>query len=201
MYMKLYAVALAAAVLPCLAAGVPEVMKGKALGSPTAPITIEVFSDFTCPHCKLLHEQTVPLLMKDYVVQGKVYLVARDFPLTGPGHQYSREAFSYADAAARIGKYPAVADALYTNQMQWAINGKVWDTVAAVLSPADQKKVQALAKDPGVAAEIQRELEEGVAAGVNSTPTLIVSSGVRRYPLPSPIAYTFLRSLLDGLLK
>ncbi|MBZ5726586.1 MAG: DsbA family protein [Acidobacteriia bacterium] len=197
--MKLYAVALAA-VLPCLAA-MPEVDKGKTLGSPSAPITIEVFSDFTCPHCKLLHDQTVPLLMKDYVVQGKVYLVSRDFPLNGPGHQYSREAFSYADAAARIGKYQAVADALYANQAAWAINGKVWDTVAAALSPADQKRVQTLAKDPGVAAEIQRELEEGTAAGVNSTPTLIVSAGIRRYPLPAPISYTFLRSLLDGLLK
>ena len=198
--MKLYAVALAA-VLPCLAAGIPEVDKGKALGSPTAPIQIEVFSDFTCPHCRLLHDQTIPLLMKDYVVPGKVYLVFRDFPLTGPGHQYSREAFGYADAAARIGKYQEVADTLYANQATWAIKGGTWETVAAVLSPADQKKVLALSKDPGVIAEIQRELDEGVAAGVNATPTLIVSSGSKRYPLPAPIAYNFLRSLLDGFLK
>jgi len=198
--MKLYAVALAA-VLPCLAAGIPEVDKGKALGSPAAPIQIEVFSDFTCPHCKMLHDQTIPLLMKDYVVPGKVYLIFRDFPLTGPGHQYSREAFSYADAAAHIGKYPQVADALYAGQATWALNGRAWEFVAAVLNPADQKKVQAMSKDPAIAVEIQRELDEGVAAGVNSTPTLIVSSGSKRYPLPAPIAYNFLRSLLDGFLS
>jgi len=197
--MKRFAITLAA-LLPCLAA-IPEVDKGKALGNPTAPIQIEVFSDFTCPHCKWLHEQIVPLLLKDYVVTGKVYLVSRDFPLTGPGHQFSREAAHIATAAARVGKFPQVSDVLFSTQAAWAVSGKVWDTVAPTLSPADQKRVQALSRDPGVAAEVQRELNEGVGAGINSTPTLIVTQGARRYPLPSVTNYSLLKSLLDGLLK
>jgi protein-disulfide isomerase len=195
--MKFLALAIAA-LLPCLAA-VPEADKGKSLGTPSAPTTIEIFSDFTCPHCRVFHEQTLPLLMKDFVTHGKVYIVHRDFPLTGPGHQYSREASSYATAAARIGKYEEVAATLFANQATWAVNGKVWDCVAAVLSAADQKKVQALAKDPGVVAEVEREYQEGVSSGVNSTPTLIVTHGARRVPLPSTVDYSLLRSYLDGL--
>jgi protein-disulfide isomerase len=196
--MKLYAAALVV-LLPCLAA-VPEVDKNKALGSPTAPVRIEIFSDFTCPHCKLLHEATLPQLMKDYVVPGKAYIVDRAFPLSGPGHEHSREAFAYSVAAARIGKYLQVADALYKEQGTWVNSGNVWATVAAVLSPAEQKKVQALAKDPGVLAEIEAEYQEGIASGLNQTPTLIVTTAGKRYPLPPAPDYRLLKSMIDALL-
>jgi protein-disulfide isomerase len=197
--MKLLTVALVA-LLPCLAA-TPEVDKGKALGSPTAPIRMEIFSDFTCPHCRALHEETLPLLMKDYIVSGKLYLIDRAFPLTGPGHQYSREAFGYAVAAARIGKYTEVADALYAHQQTWALAGNVWDCVAAVIkNPADQKKIKDLSKDPGVLAEIEAEYQEGIQAGVNQTPTMIVSAGGKRYPVPPATSYDLLRQLLNGFL-
>src|SRR5690242_5927823 len=144
--MKCLALALAL-LLPCFAA-MPEIDKAKAMGSPSAPIVMEVFASFDCPHCKDLHETTMPLILRDYVVPGKVYLVNREFPLSGQYHPYAREAANYATAAARIGKYQVVAEALFKNQMAWAQNGKVWETVATVLTPAEQKKVQTLAKDP-----------------------------------------------------
>jgi protein-disulfide isomerase len=198
--MKLYTLALVA-LLPCLAA-TPDVDKGKALGLPTAPIRMEIFSDFTCPHCRVLHEQILPELMREFVVPGKLYIIDRAFPLTGAGHQYSREAFNYAVAAARIGKYQEVADALYAHQNTWALAGNVWDCVAAALkNPADQKRVQELSRDPGVLAEVQAEYQEGVQAGINQTPTIIVTVGSKRYPLPSAPNYELLRSMLNGFLQ
>jgi len=197
--MKLYAAVLMA-LLPCLAVSA-EIDKNRALGSPTAPVRLEIFSDFTCPHCKHLHEEVLPQLMKDYVIGGKVYIVDRAFPLTGGGHEHSREAFGYAVAAARIGKYEQVADPLYAQQATWAINGNVWATVASALpSPADQKKVQALAKDPGVLAEIEAEYQEGVASGLNQTPTLILTVGGKHYNLPPAPDYRLLKSMIDGFL-
>jgi protein-disulfide isomerase len=196
--MKLYAAALVV-LLPCLAA-VPEVDQGKTLGMPTAPVRIEIFSDFSCPMCKVMHDTTLPQLMRDYVVPGKVYIVDRAFPLNIKGHEHSREAFGYSVAAARVGKYQQVAGALYAQQANWTVSGNVWTVVAAVLTPAEQKKVQALAKDPGVLAEIEAELQEGTAAGINSTPTIIVTKGSKRYPLPPAPNYSLLKSMLDGLL-
>jgi protein-disulfide isomerase len=201
--MRVFPVALVAltVLLPCLA-GVPEIDKGKALGSPTAPVKIEVFASFDCPHCRAFEEEVIPQLMKDYVVPGKVYLIHRSFPLSGPYHPYAREAADYATAAARIGRYDEVSSALFKNQENWAVNGKVWETVASVLTPTEQKKVQELAKSPGVEAEVQREYNEGIAAGVNATPTIIVTSGSKRYPIPSQeLYYGFLKSLIDGMLK
>ncbi len=116
--MKLCALALLA-LFSCLAAS-PAIDKAKAIGNPSAPIVIEVYSSFDCPHCKIMHDTVEPTLIQDYVMPGKVYLVKREFPLSGQGHQYAREAAIDATAAARIGKYEPVANALYKNQGTWA---------------------------------------------------------------------------------
>jgi len=189
------------ALLPCVAAA-PEVDKAKALGSPAAPIRIEVFASFDCPHCKVLHETTIPLLMKDYVTTGKIFLVSREFPLWGQYHPYAWQAAQYATAAARVGKYEQVASALFASQASWSTTGKVWEAVAAALPPADQKKVQELVKDPGVIAEVQRDHDEGVAVGITATPAMFVINGTKRYPIQTQqLDYSLLKSLLDGFLK
>ena len=199
--MKRYAVALAV-LFPCLAA-VPEVDKAKALGSPTAPVIMEVFESLDCPHCRDLNETTLPLVVRDFVTTGKVYLVHREFPLSGPYHLWAREAANYATAAGRIGKYEQVSDALFKSQMAWDMDeSKVWPAVASVLTATEQRKVQALAKDPSVTAEVEREYQEGVAMGVNSTPTMVVTHGAQRFPIPAQqLNYGFLKSMIDGLTR
>ena len=171
--MKMFALVLAVT-LASLAAG-PEVEKSKAMGNPNAPLRMDLYSDFTCPHCKMLHEQILPRIIADYVTPGKVYLVFREYTLTGPGHEHSRTATLYADAAARVGKYQQVTDALFATQASWALSGKVWEAVAPALNDVEKKKVMVLFKDPAVAAESQRDLNMGMAAHVDRTPTMIIS--------------------------
>jgi protein-disulfide isomerase len=199
--MKLFALALTLA-LPVLAAA-PPVEKGTDAGSPTARITIEVFSDFECPGCKSFHEGVLPQLIRDFVTPGKVYLVSRQFPLNIPDHKYSRQAAIYAVAAARVGKYQAVADALFKSQTTWAASGKLWETVAGVLTPDLQKKVQALANDPAVQKQVQDEVMYGASSGINATPTLLVRRGAERFPLSgyALARYSLLKSMIDDLAK
>src|SRR5436309_993223 len=71
------------AILCCAAAG-NDLQKGKILGSPTAPIRIDVYSDFACPACKNFHETTLLMIVQEYVMAGKVYIVNREFPLNIP---------------------------------------------------------------------------------------------------------------------
>lgn len=182
-------------------AAVPEIDKAKALGSPTAPIVMEVFESFDCPHCKALNEETLPSVIRDFVNTGKVYLVHREFPLSGQYHPNAREAAIYATAAGKIGKYEQVSDALFKSQMNWYMDAsKVWPAVASVLTPTEQKKVQELAKSPTVTGEVEREYQEGVNLGVNSTPTMVVTHGAQRFPIPAQqLNYTFLKSLIDSM--
>jgi protein-disulfide isomerase len=198
--MKLIAAVLAT-ILPCLAAS-PAADKGKILGNLSAPVTIEIFSDFECPMCKTFHEETVPLLMRDFVTSGKACIVSREFPLNITAHQYSRQAANYATAAARVGKYDAVANVLFHTQESWGASGKVWETVASVLTPEQQKKVQALVSDPSVLAEVQADVSYGTSSGIGGTPTLFVSRGSKRYPATGGVlAYNLLKSMIDDLLK
>jgi protein-disulfide isomerase len=193
--MKMFALALALT-LPCLAAG-PDV---KGVGNPAAPLRMDLYSDFTCPHCKVLHEQTLPKIMADYVTPGKAYLVFHEFTLTGLGHEHSKTASLYAAAAARVGKYQQVCDALFQAQSSWAVSGKVWETVSPALTPVEQKKVQALFKDPAIAAEVQHDLEMGMAAHVDRTPTLVMTRKGKETPWSSWTDYGLFKSMVDLLL-
>jgi protein-disulfide isomerase len=193
--MKMFALALAL-MLPCLATG-PDV---KSVGNPAAPLRMDLYSDFTCPHCKVLHEQILPKIMADYVTPGKAYLVFHEFTLTGQGHEHSKTASLYAAAAARVGKYQQVCDALFQAQSSWAVSGKVWETVSPALTPVEQKKVQALFKDPAVAAEVQHDLEMGMAAHVDRTPTLVMTRKGKETPWSSWTDYGLFQSMVDLLL-
>ncbi|MGA2273510.1 MAG: thioredoxin domain-containing protein [Bryobacteraceae bacterium] len=194
--MRLGAVALMM-LWPAMAA-VSDIDPNKTAGNPSAPVTIQIFSDFECPACKVFHDRSLPQLQRDYVATGKVYLVYREFPL--PMHAHSREAASYAVAAARLSLYQPVADALFRDQVAWSANGKVWDTVASVLTPSQQKKVKA-ADDAFVLGEILRDVNAAHAVPVTSTPTLVVSRGARQYPVSGTLNYAILKSLIDDLSK
>jgi len=185
------------ATLPVLA-GAGEIDRGKAFGNPSAPLTIELFSDFQCPACRQLHLQQLPMIMRDYVNTGKAYLVYKEFPLQQ--HSHSREAAALACASARVGKYEQVADVLFQNQPSWEQSGKVFETVASVLSPAEQKKVQTLSKDPGVLAEVEQDIQEGNQERVNQTPTMVIIRNGRKYPIGGGLDYGLLRRFLDDLI-
>jgi protein-disulfide isomerase len=115
-------------------------------------------------------------------------------------HPYSRQAAEFACAAARLDKYEEVADVLFQNQAVWAANGKVFETIASVLTPAQASKVRALAKEPSIAAEIQSDVDMGRAAGVNQTPTMIVKHRSIPYPISGAVNYDLLRTFLNGRL-
>jgi len=197
--MKMFVLALALTAAS-VAAG-PEVEKSRTMGNPSAPLRMDLYSDFTCPHCKMLHEQILPKLVTDYVSTGKAYLVFHEYTLTGQGHEHSKTASLYAAAAAKIGKYQQVSDALFATQSSWAVSGKVWEAVAPALNDAEKKRVQVLFKDPAVAADVQRDLNMGMAARVDRTPTMIIVHKGKQTPWSWWENYSLFRSLVDSELK
>ena len=197
--MKLYAVALTAVAVALCA--VPEPNKSKIAGFTTAPIRLELYGDFSCPHCRMVHEQVVPLLMKDYINPGKAYLVFRDYVLTGPGHQYSKDAATYAAAAARIGMYQKASDAIFKAQGAWLQNGQIWPVIFMNFTPAEQKQIQTLYKDPAVAADVKNDIDAGNMVPISQTPTMLVIAKGKRQPWTMWTNYPLLKSYLDSLVS
>ncbi len=167
---------------------------------PTTPkVRIEVFSDFQCPACKILYEGTLQQVKRNYVQTGKVGMTHRNYPL--PQHAFGRQAATYAVAAEKIGKYDAVATALFAHQDQWSQNGNLDSALAGVLSAAELEKVHKLSKEPSVAAEIDRDVKTGQAVPITQTPTMIIYAGGNRYPVSGPVSYDVLQRALDSLLS
>lgn len=176
----------------------PEISKGH--GTRSAPVVVEVFSDFQCPACRELYQSTLKPLMTNYVASGKVYLVHRDMPLAI--HAHSRQAARLANAAAVISKLDRVTDVLYATQDVWGVNGNVEAVVAQVLTPAEMRQVRELAATERVSASIDRDVERGRSLQVRSTPSVFVTHRGRTQPLPpGGVNYPLLKQYIDHLLR
>lgn len=173
----------------------------KVAGSPTAPLTLEVYADYECPHCMHFYEDVVPLVMDQYVKTGKIRLVHRDFPLQG--HQYARIAAKYANAAGQAGMYDVVVNQIFRTQGEWSMNGNVDGEVAKVVPPGTMQKIRELVKsDPHLDDTVNADMAQGTADRLNQTPTLIIVNNKtgNRQKIDGPLPFGILKSYLDQLL-
>jgi protein-disulfide isomerase len=195
----------------------------KSYGSPNAPIMMEVFTDYECPSCRNLYDNTLKDMINDYVAAGKVYLVHHDFPL--PMHKYGYEAARWLNASARIGKFASVEEALYDHQNDWAADGNIAKYVSAAMSPADFKRVETImsgcgfdappglksvsfsaAHPVGDACSVDSYIEADRALGnaipVQSTPTYVITYKGKRLPVGAgAVSWPILKQFFDSLLS
>lgn len=194
----------------------------KAIGSKSAPITMEVFSDYQCPSCKMLYEQTLKPLINEYVATGKVYLVHRDFPL--PMHKYSTDAARWVNAGAKIGRYPEVEAAIYDNQDAWSADGNIQKFVSAALSPAEFKRAEKMVegcvadstgikpaslnftpqggRECSIDSAIAKDKALGNTVPVTQTPTYrFYYKGQAYPPTPGYVSWPILKQFFDSLLS
>ncbi len=172
-------------------------------GSIMAPVKIEVFSDFSCPHCRDLNQETIKPMIGEFVTPGKIYLVHRDF-LLGK-FPYSREAALYANAAARLKKFELVSDTLFDKQPVWTKDGNIDKVVAAVLSKDEMIKVRLWIKDPaivdGITAGMKADMAEGQSIQLTSTPTMLITTRKQQpMKINGGTSLPLLRSYLAGVL-
>ena len=189
---------IAALIVACSAGGASVDLAGRAVGDPKAPIRIDLYSDFQCPGCKMLHEETIRPLINEFVKTGRVYLVQHEYPLVNI-HPHAHEAACYACAAESVGKYQVVCDRLFRTQQQWVKDGNVDGAACSALTPAEATKVRSLVKTKEISEYISKDVRSAENEGVNSTPTMIISKSFRKYPLTGPVHYPVLKTFLDSL--
>ena len=149
------------------------------IGDPNAPITIIEFSDFQCPFCARFHVQTLPSIYEEYIEQGKVKLVFRDFPIQNI-HPNALPAAVAAECANEQGKFKDMHDILFETQNQW---NKI-ETVAALSlfsqyasdMQMDQEKFESCIASGKYIEEIRKDLEDGRDYGVSGTPGFFVGN-------------------------
>jgi protein-disulfide isomerase len=192
----------------------------KTIGNKSAPITMELFSDYQCPSCGGFFENTLRPMINTYVAEGKVFLVHHDFPLQK--HAYSGEAARWANASAKIGKFQEVDAALYDSQNKWPVDGDMGKFVAGAMSPADYKRVQAIMKTCIASAPTSRagnavpqadsacpvdeyivqDIVLGYQLPVIATPTFVIHYKGQSYPAtPGGVSWPILKQFFDTLLS
>ena len=180
-----------------LAAPAAQTKSMRSAGPVTAAVRIDLFSDFQCPACKGLHEQTIRRVKEEFALKGKIRLVHHDFPL--PQHKYARQAAILAAAADRLGKFDEVADALFRQQDSWSQSGNVDAAVDSVLTPDERKKLREIAKDPAIVANIERDVQLGERMKVSSTPTMIVTHDGKPNPVVGVVTYGVFSKYLNTI--
>jgi protein-disulfide isomerase len=171
----------------------------KEFGSPTAPITVEVYTDYECPACAVLYQQAIPMLVSQYVQTGKVKMLHRDFPLTQ--HPYARLAARFANAAGRLGQYDVVVNHLFQTQNDWSANGNVDRAVAQVLAPGVMQQVRAMVQNDNTLDDtVNADAAMGMSDRLTQTPTLVVVSKGKRQVIAGVPEMNLLQTYLNQLL-
>ena len=144
------------------------------LGDAKARVAVVEYSDYQCPHCAHAVE---PLHELVQALPGKVRLCSKYFPL--PGHPRAQIAAACAEFARQKGKFWEMSDLLFSHQEE--LDDGQLKSFAQKLGLDGEtmlKQVYAGKFD----AAIEKHKKEGLAAGVNATPTLFFDG--RQYTLP-----------------
>jgi protein-disulfide isomerase len=200
----------------------PATTPNKTYGWKSAPITMEVFSDYQCPYCRAFYDTTLRQVISTYVASEKVYLVHRDFPLVM--HRYSGEAARWANACAEVGQFETAEAALYDNQDSWGEDGNIGKYVAAAMPASDFKRVEALMKNGAMPAPratgasldpmagisrpcpvdpyISQDIKLGYQFHVTGTPTFIITYKGRQFSMAATgVSWPVLKQFFDTLLQ
>ena len=69
-----------------------------------------------------------------------------------------------------------------------------------MITPEEQKRVQALVRDPSVAMEVQADVDAGNMVPVQRTPTVVVVYKDKKQPWSEWTSYPLFKSYVDGVL-
>ncbi len=136
-------------------------------GTPTAPVTIIEYSDFHCPFCRRV-QPTLTALLDKY--KGQVRLVYKHLPLDGL-HPQARRVSEAAWCAAKQDKFWAFHDAVYADGTTDAADATL--TRYASAAGLDTAAFTACLSTPEAGTAIQRDVAQGEALGLNSTPRVL----------------------------
>ena len=149
------------------------------IGNPDAPITIVEFSDFQCPFCARFHTQTLPLILEEYIEQGKVKLVFRDFPIQSI-HPNALPAAVAAECANDQNKFREMHDMLFEKQTDWnkleTVDALSMFSQYASGMQLDEELFDSCLTSGKHISEIKKDLDDGRDYGVSGTPGFFVGN-------------------------
>lgn len=162
--------------------------------APGSEVTFVEFLDFECEGCRAVYPE-IERLRGEY--GDRVNFVIRYFPL--PGHFNAQRAARAVEAAAQQGRLEAMYQKMYDTQAQWGEQQTPADAVFREFAQElglDMAAFDGAYNNPATMARIQQDIDDGIALGVQGTPTFFLNDTRIR-----PRSYDDLTQALDDALK
>jgi protein-disulfide isomerase len=168
------------------------------LGNPDAPVTIVEYTDYQCPYCQRHFQQTFPNLKTNYIDEGIVRYVFKDFPLTGI-HPQAFLAAEAARCAGDQGAYLEMHDALFDSQANWSGQSDAVGYFGALAGDIglDAAAFASCLGNHAHEDAVTEDLEEGIGFGVNGTPAFFINGHFLSGAQPFSIFEQAIASLLS----
>ncbi len=155
----------------------PDPQRDRIHGAATAPYSIIVYSDLECPYCK----RFAGVAEKAAAALGdKVNVVWRHYPLDVHGKVAVQEAVAAECVARQAGNtgfftfVDAVLAGTQTNGKGLPGGDAALTALAKDAGAGDAPALKACTEDAAVAALVQQDMQDGIKAGVEGTPGLIL---------------------------
>jgi len=147
-----------------------------ALGPEDAPVTVDIFEDFTCPHCQEFTLSVAPKIKSNYVDAGDVRYRFFDYPI--PVSNWSWLAASAARAVqdrSDTETFFTFTERVYENQGRLSDDGyQIVHDIASDLG-IDGCTVAAAADQESYRPVVEADRETGSERGVPGTPAVYVN--------------------------
>lgn len=145
------------------------------LGREDAPVEIQLYEDFQCPACAQFARETLPELVERHVEPGEAKLVSETMAFLGPDSVATARA---ALAAGEQDRYWQYAFLLFENQgaeNSGYATDEFLTNLAEETEGLDVEEWRAARDDASVEDELAAVQERANSAGVEATPTIVVS--------------------------
>lgn len=168
----LLAVASVAVVRGTAPAYQPEAPAYRQRGPADAKVTLVVFSDFQCPHCRAAVEPTQRI---ERLFEGRLRVVFKHKPW--PSHRWAKDAAQAAECAGRAGRFWEYHDLLFSRQQDWAKDDQAPALFSryAKESGVDKAGFEACLRDPASLSAVDKDLADARDRWINSTPTFFIN--------------------------
>ncbi|SMH41879.1 DsbA family protein [Maritimibacter sp. HL-12] len=173
-----------------------ELLPERVIGDEDAPVTVEVFSSYTCPHCATFHADQYKNLKADYIDTGKVRYVHHEV-------YFDRYAL-WGGMVANCGgdmRYFGISGMLYEQQKDWIGSGE-GDEILANLrrigktAGLSDDEIDACFADQDMATRLVATYQTNAEAHeIDATPTLVIDGEKH-----SNMSYDALKEIIEARL-
>ena len=176
------------------------------LGSNRMGVRIVVFSDYNCSYCRSLDKKMRSLVQE---FDGNIELVYKFFPLDGQCNPFfprdvdttSCEAAAAAYSAYTQGKFWEYSSTLFENFGNYSQSRLL--EYAEEVGISDMNSFRQHLNDPEVMRRLGKDAVQGLAVGVNSTPTIFINGRkleTQKF-LPGDSRYGIVRATIKKLVR